>query len=95
MDYKSAAIQLTRAAAKRVAESSADVFVPLYDKFSEKIAGSKTEYFMWDGTHPSIAGHMLIARNGKKQLKRQKFFKNIYITTCKSTVIFGKINLLK
>lgn len=74
MDYKSAAIQLTRAAARRVAESSAEVFVPLYDKFSEKIAGSKTEYFMWDGTHPSIAGHMLIAEEWEKAVEKANIF---------------------
>lgn len=69
MDYKSAAIQLTRAAARRVAEAEADIFVPLYDLFAEKISKSKTEYFMWDGTHPSIAGHMLIAEQWLKTVK--------------------------
>lgn len=62
MKYKSEAIQLVRAAAKQIAQESADVFVPLYEKFAEKIADSETQYFMWDGTHPSIAGHMLIAK---------------------------------
>lgn len=70
MLYKSAAIQLTRTAAERVAKESADIFVPLYDKFAEKITKSKTEYFMWDGTHPSIAGHMLIANEWIKAVER-------------------------
>lgn len=69
MDYKSAAIQLTRMAARRVAEEEADIFVPLYDLFAEKISKSKTEYFMWDGTHPSVAGHMLIAEQWLKTVK--------------------------
>lgn len=69
MDYKSAAIQLTRVAARRVAEAEADIFVPLYDLFAEKISKSKTEYFMWDGTHPSVAGHMLIAEQWLKTVK--------------------------
>lgn len=69
MDYKSAAIQLTRVAARRVAEVEADIFVPLYDLFAEKISKSKTEYFMWDGTHPSVAGHMLIAEQWLKTVK--------------------------
>lgn len=69
MDYKSAAIQLTRVAARRVAEAKADIFVPLYDLFAEKISKSKTEYFMWDGTHPSVAGHMLIAEQWLKTVK--------------------------
>lgn len=69
MDYKSAAIQLTRVEARRVAEAEADIFVPLYDLFAEKISKSKTEYFMWDGTHPSVAGHMLIAEQWLKTVK--------------------------
>ena len=69
MDYKSAAIQLTRVAARHVAEAEADIFVPLYDLFAEKISKSKTEYFMWDGTHPSVAGHMLIAEQWLKTVK--------------------------
>ncbi len=70
MKYKSAASELIRGAAKRVAENEADIFVPLYEKFAEKIAGSKAEYFMWDGTHPSIAGHMLIAEEWLKAVER-------------------------
>ena len=56
-------------AARRVAEAEADIFVPLYDLFAEKISKSKTEYFMWDGTHPSVAGHMLIAEQWLKTVK--------------------------
>lgn len=74
MKYKSEAIQLVRAAAKRIAADSADVFVPLYDKFAEKIASSETQYFMWDGTHPSIAGHMLIAEEWLKAVSNSNIF---------------------
>lgn len=74
MKYKSEAIQLVRAAAKRVATDSADVFVPLYDKLAEKIADSETQYFMWDGTHPSIAGHMLIAEEWLKAVSNSNIF---------------------
>lgn len=69
--YKSEAIGLLRKAAKRIAEDEADFFVPLYDRFAEKISRSKPEYFMWDGTHPSIAGHFLIAEEWLKTVKKQ------------------------
>ena len=71
MKYKSEAISLTRKAAKRVAESEADIFVPLYEKLAEKISKTKTEYYMWDGTHPSIAGHMLIAEEWIKAVEQK------------------------
>lgn len=69
MKYKSEAIQHIRESAREIAESRADIFVPLYDKFAEKIAGSETQYFMWDGTHPTIAGHMLIAEEWLKAVE--------------------------
>ena len=71
MKYKSEANSLTRKAAKRVAEGEAAVFVPLYEKLAEKISASKTEYYMWDGTHPSIAGHMLIAEEWLKAVEKE------------------------
>ncbi len=50
-----------RAVAPKIAEDYGCIFVPLYDKIYEQAARSRIEYFVWDGTHPSIAGHMLIA----------------------------------
>lgn len=52
---------LVRKAARQVAAEKADVFVPLYDRIKEEAAKSRMEYFIWDGTHPTIACHALIA----------------------------------
>lgn len=59
--YRVRATDFIRKAAKETAEKFGCTFVPLYDKLSEKIAESAAGYFIWDGTHPSIAGHALIA----------------------------------
>ena len=59
--YRAQAIDLIRKAAKVTAEKFGCTFVPLYDKLCEKITESAPNYFIWDGTHPSIAGHALIA----------------------------------
>lgn len=64
--YRDAANLRIRAATKKVAEEFGCIFVPLYDKIKEHAEKSKTEYFIWDGTHPSIAGHMLIAEEWLK-----------------------------
>lgn len=45
------------------------VFVPLRDKFLEKMKVSKPEYFVWDGVHPTMAGHALIAEEWLKATK--------------------------
>ncbi len=60
-NYRVEAIGLVRKKAKEIAESKADVFVPLYDRIQREAEKSRMEYFIWDGTHPTIAGHALIA----------------------------------
>lgn len=64
--YRVRATDLIRKAAKETAVKFGCTFVPLYDKFCEKIAESAPDYFIWDGTHPSIAGHALIANEWLK-----------------------------
>lgn len=64
--YREAANKLIRAATKKLAEEFGCVFVPLYDKIKENAERSRMEYFIWDGTHPSIAGHMIIAEEWLK-----------------------------
>ncbi|MBR4858084.1 MAG: SGNH/GDSL hydrolase family protein [Clostridia bacterium] len=59
-----------RAVAPKLAEEFGCIFVPLYDKIYEQAARSRMEYFVWDGTHPSIAGHMLIAEEWLKALDK-------------------------
>lgn len=63
-------IQLICKASKEIAEEKADAFVPLYEKFKEEFSKSKTEYFIWDGTHPTIAGHALIAEEWLKAFNK-------------------------
>ena len=59
--YRIEVNQKIRAVAPQIAKDFGCVFVPLYDKIYEQAKKSRMEYFVWDGTHPSIAGHMLIA----------------------------------
>lgn len=67
--YREEVNKRIRAAAPKIAEDYGCVFVPLYDKIYEAAAKSKIEYFVWDGTHPSIAGHMLIAEEWLKAVR--------------------------
>ncbi|MBE6820218.1 MAG: hypothetical protein E7516_04130 [Ruminococcaceae bacterium] len=68
--YRAAANEKIRAVTKKIAEDFGCIFVPLYDKIYEQAARSRIEYFVWDGTHPSIAGHMLIAEEWLKALDK-------------------------
>lgn len=64
--YREAATMKIRATAKKLAAEFDCIFVPLYDKIKENAARSRIEYFVWDGTHPSVAGHMIIAEEWLK-----------------------------
>lgn len=59
--YRTEATDKIRFAAKDVARHNGCIFVPLYDKFKEAAKNCRMEYLVWDGTHPTVAGHMLIA----------------------------------
>ena len=47
---------------RRLAEEFNAVFVPLQDVFDQAKALREPKYWIWDGTHPTEAGHALIAR---------------------------------
>ncbi|MGE9270230.1 MAG: SGNH/GDSL hydrolase family protein [Verrucomicrobiales bacterium] len=50
-------------AAKRVADKAKAIWVPFQDAFNEQLElGSSPKYWAEDGVHPSIAGHMLMAK---------------------------------
>lgn len=70
--YRVRATDFIRKAAKETAEKFGCTFVPLHDKLCEKISESAPNYFIWDGTHPSIAGHALIAKEWLKATENIK-----------------------
>ena len=54
---------------RRLAEEFGAVFVPLQEIFDEARKIREPEYWLWDGTHPTEAGHALIAREFLKATK--------------------------
>lgn len=47
--------------AKLIAERNNAIFVPLQQKFNELGAKYGNEYWIWDGVHPTVCGHQVIA----------------------------------
>ena len=54
---------------RRLAEEFDAVFVPLQEVFDEALKLREAKYWLWDGTHPTEAGHALIAREFLKATK--------------------------
>ena len=54
------------------------VYVRLQDVFDAACKRAAPEYWIWDGIHPTVAGHELIAREWIKQVsKKLKFIKKV------------------
>lgn len=52
--------------ARLIAERNNAIFVPLQQKFNELGAKYGNEYWIWDGVHPTVCGHHLIANEWLK-----------------------------
>lgn len=62
----------------QMAEEFKTVFVPLQKIFIEASKTPSAEYWIWDGIHPTVAGHELITREWLKQVGKQlRFLKKI------------------
>jgi lysophospholipase L1-like esterase len=60
----------------RLAKDYNAVFVELQPVFDNACKRAPTDYWIWDGIHPTVAGHELIAREWIKQVsKRLRFLK--------------------
>ena len=57
------------AAAKRVAEKNGLAFIPLQDKLDAACEEAPATYWLFDGVHPTAAGHQLIAREWIKKFE--------------------------
>ena len=66
VNYRLEAIPLIAEKVKKIAEDYGFTFVPLREKFLENMKISKPEYFIWDGVHPTMTGHALIAEKWLK-----------------------------
>lgn len=58
--YFSKEVPLRQAAVRRVAEKQNALFVPLQEKFDRLNVNVPKDYWLFDGVHPTAAGHELI-----------------------------------
>ena len=51
-----------QASVREIAEEWGAVFVPLQEEFTRRAKEDGEKYWLWDGVHPTEAGHWVIAR---------------------------------
>ena len=59
--------------ARMLAEQYDAVFVPLQETFEQACSRADAAYWLWDGIHPTAAGHELIARKWLDVVQNSKF----------------------
>lgn len=67
-------IERRRNVAKKLAVKFDAVFVPSQEVFNKACEKAPAEYWMWDGVHPTVAGHELLAREWLKQVENRISF---------------------
>ena len=55
-----------RAVSKKLADEMGLTFVPFQSLFDEAVKAAPAEFWLWDGIHPSIAGHTIMARKWRE-----------------------------
>ncbi|MFM7182050.1 MAG: SGNH/GDSL hydrolase family protein [Verrucomicrobiales bacterium] len=55
-----------RAVSKKLADEMSLTFVPFQALFDEAVKAAPAEFWLWDGIHPSVAGHAIMARKWRE-----------------------------
>jgi lysophospholipase L1-like esterase len=55
---------------QRLSKEFQTVFVPLQKVFQEAATRASADYWVWDGIHPTVAGHELITQEWLKQVSK-------------------------
>ena len=64
-------IERRRNVAKKLAAKFDAVFVPSQEIFNDACKKAQAEYWMWDGVHPTVPGHELLAREWMRQVEKR------------------------
>lgn len=55
-------LELLQRQVHKISEEYGAIFVPLQNKFNELCQLRDAEYWIWDGIHPTVCGHYVIAQ---------------------------------
>jgi lysophospholipase L1-like esterase len=72
-EYHSDVIQ-RQAVVRKLAKQYNSVFIGFQEVFDNACKKAPADYWIWDGVHPTVAGHELMAREWIKQVQRRVSF---------------------
>ena len=73
-DEFSTEIHKRQAIAKKLSVEFNAIFIPYQKAFDNAVNNAPAEYWIWDGIHPTPAGHELMAREWMKQVSKKLRF---------------------
>lgn len=62
-----------RVIVRQLSEEYDTLFVPLQELYNESATRLTAEYWLWDGVHPTTAGHYLLAQQWLKVVQNSKY----------------------
>ena len=68
-------VERRREVVRKLAKKFNVVFVASQEVFNKACEKASPEYWMWDGIHPTVAGHELLAREWLEQVEKRISFK--------------------
>ena len=63
-------IEKRQSIVRKLSEQYDAVFVGFQEMFNQACSKAPADYWLWDGIHPSVAGHELMAREWLKQVEK-------------------------
>ncbi|MGE5448716.1 MAG: SGNH/GDSL hydrolase family protein [Bacteroidales bacterium] len=70
-DRYRADIAKRQAVVRKLAQEYDAIFVPFQEVFDKAIKKAPASYWIWDGVHPTVAGHELMAREWIRQIEKR------------------------
>jgi lysophospholipase L1-like esterase len=75
-DYHSDIVK-RQAVVRKLADQYDAVFVGFQEVFDKACEKAPADYWIWDGVHPTVAGHELMTREWLKQVEKRVSFRNL------------------
>lgn len=73
VDYIISELHKLQLSVRKLAKEYHCIFVPLQEEFDKACETVEAEYLLWDGVHPTVVGHEIIAKMWYKCVEERKY----------------------
>ena len=73
VDYIISELHKLQLSVRKLGKEYHCIFVPLQEEFDKACETVEAEYLLWDGVHPTVVGHEIIAKMWYKCVEERKY----------------------